>query len=274
MNRAYFNGLKVVANQIPPTDLLLLDLFPDAAGAYSLRKLRAGYTGAAIRVRRSSDDAEQDIGFDANNDLDTADLLSFVGSGDGFVSVIYDQSTNANNASQSILSRQPPIVFSGVLNLVNDKPAIKSIRSDSTNFTLSTSITMNTNWLVSSVIRSNGDTFDMIAGNGPTFFSFHSNLRIRGQANVIIDFQLSPTANQQNIVAVNSSPSNLTAIVNDLSQDIAADTGDYIIQNILTHTGTTFIFDGDFQELVIYQSNQFANLTTIRSNLNNYYNVF
>jgi hypothetical protein len=34
-----------------------------SAAAYSLRKLRAAYTGSAIRVRRSSDNAETDIGF-------------------------------------------------------------------------------------------------------------------------------------------------------------------------------------------------------------------
>ena len=49
---------------------LLLDTYPNAAVAYSLRKLRTAYTGAAIRVRRSSDNAEQDIGFnDFNNTL-------------------------------------------------------------------------------------------------------------------------------------------------------------------------------------------------------------
>ena len=32
------------------------------AAAYSLRRLYASYTGAAIRVRRSSDNAERDIG--------------------------------------------------------------------------------------------------------------------------------------------------------------------------------------------------------------------
>jgi hypothetical protein len=34
-----------------------------SAAAYSLRKLRAAYTGNAVRVRRSSDNAELDIGF-------------------------------------------------------------------------------------------------------------------------------------------------------------------------------------------------------------------
>lgn len=49
------------------------------AVAYSLRKLRNAYTGSAIRVRRSFDNAEQDIGFNGTN-LDTTALQNFVGS--------------------------------------------------------------------------------------------------------------------------------------------------------------------------------------------------
>jgi hypothetical protein len=39
----------------------LLDLFPNAAAAYSLRKLRAAYSGSAVRVRRSVDNVEADF---------------------------------------------------------------------------------------------------------------------------------------------------------------------------------------------------------------------
>ena len=42
---------------------ILDQLGVSAAAAYSLRKLRAAYAGSAIRVRRSSDNAELDIGF-------------------------------------------------------------------------------------------------------------------------------------------------------------------------------------------------------------------
>jgi hypothetical protein len=57
----------------------LLDTYSGAAAAYSLRKLNGSYTGSAIRVRRSSDNAETNIGFDSNGNLDTSSMLSFVG---------------------------------------------------------------------------------------------------------------------------------------------------------------------------------------------------
>jgi hypothetical protein len=104
----------------------LLDLYPNAAVAYSLRRLRADYTGSAIRVRRSSDNAEQDIGF-VSNVLDTASLLTFVGAGDGFVTTWYDQSGLGLNATQTVAGVQPFIVLAGVLQTKNTKPSIRFV---------------------------------------------------------------------------------------------------------------------------------------------------
>lgn len=83
--------------------------------AYSLRKVRAAYAGSAIRVRRSSDNTEQDIGFDGTGYLDTAALATFVGANDGFVKIFYDQSGNSYDLSQSTTANQPQIVSSGTL---------------------------------------------------------------------------------------------------------------------------------------------------------------
>jgi hypothetical protein len=109
----------------------LLDTYGGAVYAYSLRKLSSTYTGYAIRVRRSSDNTEQDIGFDSNGDLDTSSLLSFVGAGDGYVTVWYDQSgpfveyyTGHASLGQSSAVSQPQIVSSGVLITDNGKPSI------------------------------------------------------------------------------------------------------------------------------------------------------
>jgi len=83
-----------IKGQVMAADNLLLDLYPNAALAYSFRKLSSSFNGSPIRVRRSSDNAEQDIPFDGSGDLDTANLLAFVGSNDGFICDWYDQSGN------------------------------------------------------------------------------------------------------------------------------------------------------------------------------------
>lgn len=91
---------------------LLLDTMATPAVAFSTRKLRTAYSGQCLRVRRSSDNAEQDIGFVAGK-LDTASLLSFVGAGDGFVTTWYDQSGNARNATQATALKQLYVVQAG-----------------------------------------------------------------------------------------------------------------------------------------------------------------
>lgn len=105
-------------------DILGLDSATPAAVAYSLRKLSSSYVGDAIQVRRSSDNATQEIGFDSNGDLDAASLLAFVGANDGFVTRWYDQSGNNRDMIKIDPNYQPRIVFSGVFKYVGGKVAI------------------------------------------------------------------------------------------------------------------------------------------------------
>ena len=57
----------------------VLDQYSGSLVGLSLRKISGSYSGSAIRVRRSGDNTESDIGFDAGGNLDTTSLLSFVG---------------------------------------------------------------------------------------------------------------------------------------------------------------------------------------------------
>ena len=102
----------------------ILNQFSGASLGLSLELLDKDYSGFCIKVRRSSDNAELDIGF-VNNELDTASLLTFVGSGNGFVSIWYDQSGEGNNLLQTLASKQPQIAINGVVILENGKPAME-----------------------------------------------------------------------------------------------------------------------------------------------------
>lgn len=108
----------------------LFDEYPGAAAGYSVRRLNALYTGACMRVRRSSDNTEQNIGFDGNGELDTAALISFVGSGNnGFVRTWFDQSQSGGTGvgkdlEQTAAARQPLIYNGTSIVTENGKPAI------------------------------------------------------------------------------------------------------------------------------------------------------
>jgi hypothetical protein len=79
----------------------------------SLRKQISTAT-VSIRVRRSSDNAEQDIGFVGGN-LDTASLATFVGSNSAYVTTFYDQTGGGFNAVQATAANQPRIVNAGTI---------------------------------------------------------------------------------------------------------------------------------------------------------------
>lgn len=103
---------------------LPLDFLPFAEAGFAVRRLRWDYLGFALRVRRSSDNAELNIGFNANGDLDTATLLAFCGAASGFVTTWYDQSLFARHATQTNPASQPRIVNAGVLGVLNGRPGL------------------------------------------------------------------------------------------------------------------------------------------------------
>ena len=124
----------IIASQRPVTVLapganLLLDLYP--VGVFhahsAARKLRTAYAGPCMRVRRGSDNVELDIGFDGSNNLDEAALLTFLGSGNGFVTRLYDQTSSPTGKDliQVTQSYQPQIVASGVIQRIGAAPAMQ-----------------------------------------------------------------------------------------------------------------------------------------------------
>ena len=80
---------------VPPVGNLLLDEYPGAAFAHSIRKLRTAYTGDCMQIIRLNDSATLDIGFAGDGYIDTAAIDAFLfPSNNARVSVWYDQSGN------------------------------------------------------------------------------------------------------------------------------------------------------------------------------------
>lgn len=109
----------------PAADSLLLDQFPDAYAAYSLAQQRSDYEGPLLRVRRGSDGAEQDFGFDGNGTLDVSGIESWLSGADGYVTTWYNQQSGEPDLSQSSNGEQPKIAEGGtVITNSNGKVAI------------------------------------------------------------------------------------------------------------------------------------------------------
>ena len=103
--------------------IALLDKYPKAAVAFSLRKINSAYTGPAIRVRRSLGNDELDIYFNPDGTLDEKAITDFAGSGSVFVSKWYDQSGNFRHAQSTNFQFQP-LIYNGAITYKDNKPAI------------------------------------------------------------------------------------------------------------------------------------------------------
>lgn len=256
----------------------LLTLYPGAAAAYSTRLLNTAYTGAALRVRRSNDNAEQDIGF-ANGNLDEAALTSFVGANSAFVTTWYDQSGNARNATQTTAANQPRIVLNGAIDRVNGKPALDwqpAYKMSTAAFPLPTfSSTFVGARQASGVFivehstdSNNNDGYYFIGSDGQSWNFRRTN---RHFAQGVVNWFTGPAAvgslvydgagsyYKNGVIQANNLITG-SALPNTTVNDILT------IQNRVTMTGHWF-------ELVIYPSAQTATRAAIESNIMSYFGI-
>jgi len=110
LNGFRFNRANTLEN-CRELSLFLLDNYSGSIGGYSFRQLSSTATNV-VRVRRSSDNTEQD--FNAAEVTDGT-LTTFTGANDGFVVTWYDQSGTGSNATQSTAGNQPKLVAAGSL---------------------------------------------------------------------------------------------------------------------------------------------------------------
>ena len=269
---------------LAPAFVGLLDTYSGAASAYSLRRLRTAYTGNLIRVRRSSDNTEQDFGYDSNNVLDTAALLTFCGAGNGFVTTWYDQSGNANNATQTTAAYQPQIVSSGAMITTNGKNSIKFDGSNDFLATTGTPFSATENTLIavskedtiSSYRRlfnignyTNGRFLGSAAGTDDMLAVFNNaTLTCAGgvaiSQNVSIMYNITTTGYLRN----NGAQVNTVTATNTSYGNVNL----YLGNDSLNYAG--YYWNGIGQEFIFYPTEQSANVTGIESNINTFYSIY
>jgi hypothetical protein len=264
----------------------LLDTYPNAAAAYSLRKLRLLYTGNAIRVRRGSDNTETDIGFSGAN-LDTSSLTSFCSGTNGFVTTWYDQSGNGRNLTQTTAANQPRIVSSGSVILDGGNPSILSSGgtislqsiwgvslSNPQVFHVSKIISVNSfgysgswinfgnnllsdNHFISSTVDA-GTYQDIFANSRSKYGNFNATLSQR----YLECYENVSTTTTRYLNGINRGSNSFSVITpNNL----------IVVRNKID---TTFAANGNIQELIIYSSGNSSNRTGIENNINTYYAIY
>jgi hypothetical protein len=261
---------------------LLLDLFPNAAAAYSLRKLRTAYTGNCIEIRRSSDNTLQNIGF-VNNVLDTASLLSFVGAGNGFVRTWYDQSGNGRNAISITNNQQPRIVNNGIIDLSLTKPVIVNNAVSSrliSAFSISQPITV-FNAVINPTLVNDNSAFRVLfsakASINDAGIETYCNTSLTQKTFLYSGAILGDTTIRTGNSITTSISNGLTSSLHYNSNLIAsgnAGTNSIVDARFGVNWTLGSFFNTRYFETIIYPSNQSANRTAIESNINSFYNIY
>jgi hypothetical protein len=252
-----------------PAVSYLLDTYGGASTAYSLRKLSSTYTGSAIRVRRSSDNAEQNIGF-IGNDLDTTSLTSFVGAGNGFVTTWYDQSGSNKDMSQTTASNQPLIVESGVLITKNGKTTVKIVNN--THLTMSSGVGGSwTNFAFFAVYYKNTTANNVVLGCDDYKYLWLDYNTTNYIGNATISYTI--PINTLSLISTNCNNSTISFYRNNSLTNTASLVAPIDFQSIgyrdYSSSQTKFI-----SELVVYKLNQASNLSNINTNINSYYSIY
>ena len=258
---------------------LLLDTYSGAAAAYSLRKLRSGYTGNAITVRRSLDNTSQQIGFDANGNLDTASMLSFVGVGSGFVSVWFDQSGNGRNLNQNTSTNQLRIVNSGVLDTLNGKPSAYNQAGGINRFmkvSFGANLAQpNTYFHVGSHTNTIAYILDNESGSTQSAIYQGSSTSLRLFAGSDLSLTYTPNISTQRLIfAMTNSTTSRLGVNGATGSTGNANTG---FMNGLTLGASVSSTSGNLthhQEIIVFNSNQLTNRTGIEANINSFYSIY
>lgn len=283
------NELYNILKPVPPTPLLLDD-YPDAAGAWSTRRLSLDYTGPLMEVRRSTDNATLDIGYDSNNELDTAALDTFLGANDGYVSTFYDQSGNGVDFTQTTGTRQPLIYSNGTYTRgTNGKPSLRFVAdvmeatygaatdSYGSIFIVSnpdSTGTLNVPYAQSStktsapawglIDHSDGRFKDFMwaAGQEAIYNPNTTNLAVRTAIR-----RASPSP--QNAVYIDGVIGGTTTTATDANIGVNASLGCIFIDN--NGGGGTFPLTGYISELVVWRSDQTSNISGIQGDMAAYF---
>lgn len=301
----YYGLLGLAGKVSAPSFTGILDTYTGAAVAYSAaRRLSSSYTGALIRVRRSSDNTEQDIGYNGSNVLDESALTSFVGANNGLVTKLYDQSGNGQDLSQSIAEWQPTIVSSGTIVKRLSKPALdfgfnNTVTSNLLNSTISFNATDITVIGLGSKKSSSASSYTYsrlysLSGSGNDYDNSNSLLSFIAQTSfggfnpVLSTFANNGGAYKSYTYDSNTlfwsqkiagSPANLYIGKNGDTLTSASTSSGNITSTKLAIGGTTnrsvdSFLNGYITEFIIYTNNQTSNRTGIEGNINTFYSIY
>jgi hypothetical protein len=293
---------------------LLLDNYTNITAAFSIRKLRTAYTGYCLIARRTvgATTVTANVSFDTNNtiSLDSGIVVATGTSAatnlgqfcaatgysnpDGIaanqsilVSQWYDQSANANHFTQTTAVWQPRLINAGVIETISgvggSKTTLVSSHANPVWLQRASAITSQTIFSVAKIDTAN--SINGFMGNVGTtnVFCFYdgtiTNYNGIGANDGTNIRSLTGGDLNSHIAYLNIRSSNLYGARDGNAESLigtfaVANMSNRAIFSTATNGSTSNTLRGKMSELILFSDDKSADLSAIRTNINNYYAIY
>jgi hypothetical protein len=282
-----------------------LDAVTGATAAYSLSKLRTNYTGAAIRIITYSN-AEYDIGFTACGDLDTVTLKShWQATKFLYVIKLYDQSGNGFDLTSTV-NKRPLIVDSlGVIQRTGNKPSLYFDGNPAAGDQMTSASTLSMGSYFSSfyVIKNTDDNstyrclFSIFnnTSSGPSY-EFYTQSQataadwvandafmnggngVTGNPRIVSSGKVYSGQYSATSLFLGAANSGMYINGSEISYRVKNQASTRTMSDYLSLGSNgfalTYIWQGYWQELIIYTTDKSSDKSTMESNINSYYSIY
>ena len=299
-------------NQFYNTYTSILDLYPSAYHAYSLRKLKSTYTGFCLRIRRTTTTptvttTTVDLNFDVFNKISLTSGITYVSgttttatnlgqfcasivngytNPDGvntnqsiFVVTWFDQSGNNKNVTQTTASFQPRLVNAGNLEIIDGSVGVRFIASSSNGLFLADTSTSYNNmscYVLSNSISATVQT----SAYGQGFLSGNARLFMPSGSAISYDtsgtFPITGiTANTDRLYELVCGAVTTSAYSNGVISSVPLITSLSVTNSVirLGGNGSPIVYlNGHLKEVISFIGT--PSRTGIESNINTYYSVW
>jgi len=273
-------------------EALLLDTYTGATVGHSVHKISSTATNC-VTIQRASDNDTLVVGF-SGDDFDSASALAFVsGADNGYVRTWWDQSGNDYHMTQTDTSLMPMIIQGGALITLNGNAAVhfdgvndylvssgaaQNISTDYTQFAVMSSNGIGNDYLVAmGNSADNTPIFTILVGAGGTPYA----MRIRERTSTgeaIIDSQNSVPGTQY-LFSKKVGSSDHQFIQNDgtaFTDNTAIGTisADRYAFGALVRATVALHANCNVQCVIMYASDESADISNINTEINNYYSIY
>ena len=297
----------------PTPPQYLLDAYPGAALAFSMRRLNSAYTGPAIRIRRASDNAEMDINFtdpsqvvvtntntitsyatgQLKDGVSESEIINFCGNSNGFIVRIYDQSGNGNHLNQTVAANQFKLYWNASMGAGYEKWLWMSKANSggltgklpfaSGTYNLNNGVPTDNNWTAFSITIGTNITSRLSAGTSTTYNTMTGHSFIDGgwragskTKYVRSNGQYSAGGTDPLIVPLYGKPCMYTTLNSNDNMSLRINDNNINLTSVLSSSNSG-IFDqilgGLNYELILFNSDKSSVRTDIENSILSYYST-